>query len=256
MKFIPTAFTNGLAEIGQQLQIKVAFLNKTKDGHYTNAHIFVLCRDFLGDTLDAIEKKRTNTIYGFTFNPKKQQIIQNQTKLVWKFPNEKTRKNFLANLPSLHAIESANKCRKTTARAVTIGKDLYIITTGSSFWLKSIFNISLYTFILKSLGYDLIRDLPLFHAIAKTTVVGKHWDNTEYERKTNEAEYANSVLNKIDLVLQNLKKINLRNKTVSGVVGDASISEVHNRCGFVSIISDIYGDNVFSVRIKKLSDGG
>ena len=252
MKFIKSTFKNKLAEIGQQLEVRMAFVHTTKDGHYTNTHPFVNCRDFLGDTLDAIEQKRSNSIYGFTFNPKIQQIIHSNTVLVLEFPNDETYKNLLNNIHYLHDVEQRNKLRKTTVRFMekNAGK-LYAITTGSNFWLKSIFGISLYTFMLKSLALKLDVNKDFLNAIADSKVNYTTWDGKVAERATNEASYANQVYQTLPKLLYKLRALQRGIKSVSGW-DTANISVVHNQSGFVSLCSWQPLGNHYGKRIKQL----
>lgn len=241
MKFVQSVFKDQLAEIGQQLNIRVAFVVQRKDGHYTNAHPFVKCRDFLGDTLYALETKQSFSIYGFKFNPKVQSIYSKYTRFVWEFPNKEAFINFKTQLHRVNDYEKVNKLRKTTFKIVkTDKKKIYVITTGSNFWKKSVFNISLYTFLLKSLGYKLDPQLSLLAAIEQTTVQYTTWDGTVQQRRTNEADYASKAGAKLHTVLVKLRAVNKNLPSVIGTKDEYTTHNVHYHCGFVATITETY----------------
>lgn len=251
-----TEYNAHLAEITQNMTTTFAFV-KRLGRDYTNAHAFVMCRDFLGDVIAAISEKKTNYIYGFKFNGKNDTILQDKFRVVIRCPNAESKQNMLKNLPRLHEMEAlVGKITKTTITQIEDGDNLNTVyVVGSKFWLKSVFNISLYTFMVKSLGYELADDMDFFKAIGKTTYVGTDWAGNLKVRQTVEAEYATAVGPQVMKLLPKLRKLHKDLDTVHGYHKGANVSTIHNSSGFRSLLSYKIGANKLSVLAFQLLQG-
>lgn len=253
-KYKQTTYKMPLVEIPQDLNSTMAFVKKLSPTTYTNAHDFVKCRDFLGDAFIALDTKTTKSIYGFSFNGKIDTFLTNKLHLVMCLPNEDTYSNMLQHLTHLHEIESKvgriSKTKLTLLSLDETGGKFMVRVEASKFWLKSVFNISLYTFLLKSLGYTLDKTLPFLEAIGNTSVVKVRWDNTTYIISTVEADYIKAVGHKLVKILPYLIKINKDLPTKHGYDTVVDISTLHNRSGFVSILNGVT-DNLISQRCQE-----
>lgn len=258
-KFVPTSYKNYLNEIKQNLETRFAFVKKYNKTTYTNAHDFVRCRDFLGDALVALRTKTKQAIYGFSFDGKKQSFITSQFMLLVRCPNQETLDNTLKNLYRLHEIESTiGKIKKTEIKQIEDVDNKYtVLVTGSKFWYSSVFNVSLYTFLVKSLGYELDPEEKDFMlAISNTTYLRKNWDGTETERPTVEAEYATAVGVKVMRVLPKLRNVNRNLTTLHGYKKGSPVTTIHDSSGFKSLFTDTTiqwkGANEIHSRLKEV----
>lgn len=214
-----------LAEIYQNLSTKFAFVDKDNNGVYTNAHPFVQCRDFLGDALLAQKEKKRKSIYGFTFDGKTQHFLEDKTRLVILLPNATTLENTLNNLGMLHELENivGGICKTKISRIKDNPSMLMVV--GSNFWLKSIFNISLYSYLIKCLGYSLNHNQNIFENMLEIP------GNNEYK-------YAKQTYPNIMKILPKLKNVNKKLPSVSGwLKNNNDIYTIHNYSGFVSTIA-------------------
>ena len=238
-----------LAEIGQTLETRFAFLTKDKDGNYTNAHPFVKCRDFLGDALAAQTEKTTKSIYGFTFKGNEQSFLDDKMRLVIKYPTEQIAENTVKNVSKIHNIETiVGKIAKTKITVVPDDTKLLIIE-GSKFWLKSIFLVSLYTYLIKCLGYKLTKLSNIFEDILE---IGTSCGN--------EYDYAKDTHPTITLLLPKLRKIHKDLPNVSGWKNGTVITIIHNNSGFVSTIkwnkhASYLNENTLYQRINTILSG-
>lgn len=212
-----------LAEIGQTLEIRMAYVHKESDGSYTQLHDSVKCRDFLGDVLFAEEQNKSVSIYGFNYKPTKtRKIDRDRLRLMLDFKgNMDTVKYFTQNVNIIREIEKSHKLIQTRIYVSSLTKDKLIIE-ASPFWQKSIFNMSLYTFILKAMGYNYKNNSQWFDELQSMSGV--------------DASYAKQIQSMWKFYVQNLKKINYRIPSVTGYTNSKTvyISLVHNNSGFVS----------------------
>lgn len=211
----------GLAEIDQDLLIRMAYIHKESDGTYTQLHDDVKCRDFLGDVLYSEQINKPVSIYGFKWDPKKQKIDRDSLRLVLNFVgNIKTLQQFTKNINLVRTIEKQHKLKLT--RLYKTQHPDKLILEASTFWLKSTFNMSFYTYLLKCMGYSYTNL--------------DNWFTEIKQFSNNESSYAKQVTNVWPFYVKYLKKINNR---LPSVIGDkytenTSISFVHNSTGFVS----------------------
>lgn len=234
MNLVETEYNNGhIAEIGQTLDVKFAWAKRKRNGDYTNNMPFVKCRDFLGDSLWAEETGQTKSIYGFSFNPKKQKINKKNTALILKFPNPEILKtfteNFFIHLPQYDGLACG------TVSSIDYGLDWketnLLLIKADPLWRKSIIGISAFTFLLKCLSYKLDHNKGLLEQIKEMKVEKTDWDGTKRYVPVTEAAY---VVPEFELLLQNLREITKKLTTVTGLPGETSIHTVHNWSGFVA----------------------
>lgn len=238
MKLVETEFKNThLAEIGQTLDVKFAWAVRKRDGSYTNNMPFVKCRDFLGDSLWAEETGQTKSIYGFSFNPKKQKINKRNTMLILKFPNEESFLNFVDNVKYL---DQYCALAGTNSADFWIGdSDGLLWIKADPLWRKSIVGISAFTFLLKCLSYKLDHTKSLFDNIRDLRVEKTGWDGSKYMIEVTEANY---FVPEFDTLIKNLRKITKKLTTVTGQPGVTDISTIHNWSGFVSCCKQKRGE--------------
>lgn len=206
-KLIPFPQTS-FAEIFQSNIIKFAFVKETPT-EFVQQHGLVNCRDFLADVLHAEDIKQKFTIYKFSWDPKKEKVDRDATKLLMSFHTQDQLKTLKRNLHQLHAYEKQWKLRKT--KIITISNKEAIII-GSRFYLKKGFGISLYTFLLKAFAI----------ADSMQTLTG------------NEREYLVRCDGYFQKLLANFRKVLAYKASVCGVTDD-SLYNIHNYAGFVGV---------------------
>ena len=210
-EFVRLVEETNFAEIFQNHQIQFAFVKETPT-EYIQQHGKVNCRDFLADVLHAEDTMKKFSIYSFTWNPKKEQIDRNATKLVVYFDKPEQLQELKKNLHVLHNWETHWKLRKT--KILTVDKKTAIII-GSRFYLRKGFAISLYTYLLKA--YSLSGD---------------------FENLTgNELEYYERCGTNLQKLLYNFRKLLAYKTNVSGVDQSSSSDGIHNYAGFVAVCS-------------------
>jgi len=208
-EFIPFEQLIAFAEIFQNNEIQFAFVKETPL-EYEQQHGKVNCRDFLADILHAESINNRFSIYNFSWNPKKNKIDRDATKLVVFFKTASQLQELKRNLPLLHAWETKWKLRKT--KILTVDAKTAIII-GSRFYLKKGFAISLYTYLLKA--YALSSNFG--------TLTG------------NELKYYQDCGNNFFKLLENFRKVLAYKTPVSGIHSSYSDSIKHNYAGFVSV---------------------
>lgn len=219
--------TDNFAEIFQQNKTKFAFVKETAPREYKQQHGLVQCRDFLNDVLTAEADKETFSIYSFSWNPKKNLIDRDATKLYIKLPTSLEKDNLIANLSALHEIEKTNKLKRTRVYSIS---DHEVVVIGSSFWLKKCWAISLYTFILKCLTMS----------------------NDFSNLTSNEQEYLSRCGGNFHKLLKNIRTVLKAKGSVHGVKGAKENTVYkHNYSGFVAVCSN-GGMNIYNVTLEEL----
>jgi len=250
MKFIPASKRN-YSEIYQQKHITFSFCNKTKEGKeivLTQMFHWVQCRDFLSDVLFAEETKEKIDKYSFIYDPAKQKIDRDKTRLLVKFKFDKDVKNFLTNIHILHDIEASNRYGLTK---FTLVKNKIFLIEGSKMWQNTTFSLSLYTFLLKVLGYE-------FEKASAFSVV--NWLKEIKEKATNEGQYARQFISEFEEILYTkLKQLFSKPTTVHGYEPNYSyVTYVHDNGGVLSLFKtsaamyDSINNNIYYQRLTKL----
>lgn len=243
IKFKETLYGQHLNEIRQSLDIRMAFVRKGKDGHYTNIHEFVKCRDFMGDVLHAIQAKKAVKIYGFSYNPKNQLAPYSRKFMVaCKFPDVTSRANFIVNSHILKKYDSKVK--------LTILPDQdFILVEASPLWVRSVAGLSFFTFLLKCIGYYWEPTKLFWENLEQTTAKSVSWDGIETFNPTIEAQYYKDTKKNLEKFVELLPQMTKNLKTKHGHDQNADISRVHNYSGFVSVCKF---NNGVGIRFKNL----
>lgn len=147
LKFI--APRNDLNEIYQQIDLKFALVNIKSDEIKVLTNL-VKCRDYLSD---ALVTTKTGVVlerqYGFRYEPSNTEMwdISESINFLLKIPSE-YEGIFKGNLFLLNDLEEWYGWDLTTVEHV---KEDYFLLTGDKRWTTSIFMISLYSFLLRTL---------------------------------------------------------------------------------------------------------
>lgn len=149
---------NGLGEIYQSMENKMALLRPAEDASFTRITPYVLCRDFIVDVYTYAKFGKEFEVYGMTLDPTKEMPVMDRVYLAMTFPNPASRNNFFENLDHLHAIELANDFEPTSTQDAENG----IVLCGDGKWLGSCLLWSLYTSLLRIFCYELKGDKPWF----------------------------------------------------------------------------------------------
>lgn len=182
---------------------------------------YFVCRDFLGDALFAEEQGKQAKIYGFSWTPSKQKIDRDKTRLLLQFSSLEMKKAMEKNLSILHGVEKDNDFTLTTL--TDSDKDSELLVEGDSNWQASVVLISLYSFLLKCLTYD----------------IKKVEDIVEKYEDSNEANLAQNTLKKLPKILKNLRRFGLDEEskkfTVTGTQDKSMTGTIHHYSGWHSV---------------------
>lgn len=235
----PTRKMLHLNEAGQNLIVCFSFAKIDKAaGTVERLHEWAKCRDFLGDVVCAMATKTAQEIYNFRADPALFQAEEQSTQFVIKFPTAVSRDAFLANYEHIvHVVEKENKI--TLTKITPTSDELVFATEGSKFWQKTVWLISLYSFLLKSSCYPY-----------KNVV---EWRKEIVEKGVTESSYMMRVQKNWDVLVSNLKKIVGRKTSYCGL-DNPKIHTVHNSCGFVAVLGNphIYTHNSYCQAVSKL----
>jgi len=204
IKKIIVKISKGAAEIFQSLDIKFALVAETNKDTYTQQHLAIKCRDFLGDCLWSKKKKLRAQIYGFSYDFLEAPFDANALKLTLKFPNDISMKNFKDNISYLHNKEE--QAGTKLSEVFPTDQENTLLVISDKIWQSSVWKISLITFYMKIASY-------------KNTSLLEEPEDSYFEILSPKAE--KTLLSKV------LKKDNKWHK---------EISYVHNYSGFVSLI--------------------
>ena len=138
------------AEEFQTNQVRFSYVYKIDNNTYEQLHSYILCRDFLGDALHSMESKKDFSLYGFNWKHDSK-FQRDKTRFVIQFPSKKDVETLKENLPLLNKIEKANKFAQTKILDIT---ESCIIIEGSSKWMKRLWTISLYSYLLKTFSIN------------------------------------------------------------------------------------------------------
>lgn len=236
---------NHLAELMQALEIRMAFARKETNGSYTQLHDSVKCRDFLGDVLHAEQSKQKINIYGFTYDGTTNKIDRDKTRLLLFFPNTESANSFVKNSSIVHNIEKTNKLLRT--KLYKTKDPLVYVLESSPFWLRSVVGISLYTYLLKCMGYDYNKIENWFEEVQQKTYKDQ-WDNVN---PVPEALYAKSTQQYFKKLTTLIKPLTRNLKTVHGTKSD-KIHNIHNYSGFVSVCTSYNPYNTLAEKLQQL----
>lgn len=254
----------GLNEIYQSTGIMFAFVSSPLNG-LCQCHEWVKCRDFLPDAAKSQVTNKKCSIYGFTFDPAKNPIVDlnkmrmmvtkifsKDTNIFEKIPEFKQKiKSSLKLLNHFESIAGVTKSKIT--KVDPTGQDTYksiFLFTGSVMWMRSPFLISIYSFLIR-LGdkeFQFINNAELkteFKKLAGYHASGKINDN--------DASYLSNSWDKLDLIIKNRSKLfPIKNKVHDIYWKDYNISQFHNRTGLDSLVKSITPDEALNDMIKTL----
>ena len=243
-----------LAEIYQSVDIKFAFLTAPKYGT-ARCHSFVKCRDFLHDALRTQISGIVASIYSFNFNKKVNppidlRYIRMLVKSdVAKSPDDvaKWDTHMLSALRLLNHYEKlANKPLSSVVRLVNESPATWLFI-GSSFWLKTPYLVSMYTFLIR-LG---VRNIE-FESDAELQEKYKKLRNIEnVNHSDNDRNYLNYCWDKLSKVIIHRDK--LFGDGWDKIYSNASVSirNFHNNSGIVSLCQGITCDPELNVKVKE-----
>lgn len=204
-----------LAEIYQSKTVKLSFLRKTAEDTYIECNAPAQCRDFLHDIVFAAQTKIDYAIYGMSYDSKAHPLDLDVTRICIKMPDRKSAEAFLAHVPYLHAIEASNDLE--LSRVVPV-EDLVIFIEGSKFWQSSSVLVSLYTFLLRIMAYD----------------VGDSDDVAKGVFEKNPDTIDGQYLTKIGLATFSKVLINLKALAFDSFHGWENTDKMHNYSGIVT----------------------
>lgn len=138
-----------LSEAPQVSTARFSLFQREGDIAYQSSTYFK-CKDYLNDVLYAIETGRTITAYGFSFNPEKQKIDTDATRLLITFSKASELENFKNNFPKLNEWET--KIGIVPSKLYATNKEGEYAIEGDPGWQKRMFLISAYTLFIRSLG--------------------------------------------------------------------------------------------------------
>ena len=232
-----------LAEIFQAVDIKFSFATVNENNEITRCHDWVKCRDFLGDVVITTNTEKKTHIYGFTYDLKKNPAIDKKnTTLLLKFPDEVTKDAYLNNSFLLNKYNKINNLGETSFLPT---KDpLIYLVIGDPFWQKNFVTISLYTFLMKCMGYNL--------------QLGEDWKKqiVNYTNDTPEKRYIKETGTKLDLLLENCYNIFADCTEITGYeehIRQGTFMEmynIHNNSGFYTMIRWPIAYNTIHERFK------
>lgn len=248
--FVPyTHYNKGHLNEAMQYK-KVNFVSvREEDGKLIGIHPPVLCRDYLGDILYVTKMNKEQAyVYGLQYKKDRDGPLQlDRTKLVMIF-NEKSKdkETLFRNINILWELEK--QCGLKTTELTELDKNtLYV--RGSKRWLDNNFTYSFYTFMLRALCYQQIKDQKEWY-LAVQDMANKEYSATE-------GQYIKQIsVEKFKTLLKNLKKFFIPLENPTGYSNtELSIMAVHSSSGFVAITQNgqyIVKDNKLIALSKKL----
>lgn len=143
-----------LTEVFQSLDIKFSFVTQQEEDGFTQIIPPCKCRDFLIDMLWSKYYIKPFFIYGMSYNFDSNPFDGDALKLSLKFPDKKTKDNFIINVPKfLHPIEAFSGELGLTEVLETDEEDTLIIVADPK-WQSATWKLSLYTYYLKLCGFS------------------------------------------------------------------------------------------------------
>lgn len=205
------------------------------------------CRDFFIEAALSHNYKAPFSIYGFQIDCSKTDWVSGNTSMLIDFPNKEHKENFLKNLTILNFLENTINIDKTQVIDVE-GDEKSIIVIGDNVWKTKGFLISLYSFLLKCLIFDIDHNSDVFWLFQ----IPKN--STEAERIKDIGE------EKFSKFYKNLGKIIHIEGNVTGYKDELEmeIYDLHDESGFVSILTlnqdDVCGENKYINEIEEIID--
>lgn len=225
IKVSPHVKEDGLAEIYQSMDTKMALLNRDGE-NFIRITPLVKCRDFLVDVYTFSKVERKFGIWGMEFDPDKEKPAYNELLLQCVFPKS-ARDTFEKQMDILHIIELANGYTPTECIPF---EEKGAVLIGDKKWLQSCLLWSLYTSLIRCLCYDFGGEKDFVKAMRK------RWkDCGENSNKETDAMLVSSVADETwTKILSNLDSI--ATKEFCGFDGKkADTHSIHHNSGFYSV---------------------
>jgi len=249
-----------LSEIYQANSLQFSFLSSPKDGN-KQCHQWVLCRDFLHDASMSTISGKTSTIFGFTYNPKKDPKVDlEKMRMLVRHTQISTSKadDFADNVDRaillLHHFEKIAELKPSKAVSITDTAEqipvwLFI---GARDWVRSPFLVSLYSLIIR-LGtnncFVLEKDKDVPKALKKLIA-----DMRDGKANGNEIGYIREITYKrLVKIVKNYKDLFFEKNDIDPSYGDVSnIQHYHNYSGILSLCQGRAMRSKLQEKIKKL----
>jgi len=231
-----------LGEIYQAIETKFAFISSEKDGNFQCCPL-VKCRDFLGDAIFAQHAKKKICIYGFSYDPQKdQKICTHQTRILIQFPKNTTKDqlNFISRL--LNCLESKTVFRGRTKwfpvkdRNGNILDKTYLFT-GPSLWTSHPITISLYTLILRYTPEINLQDINIKPLGLEDAL--DIFEKSIASYKNNDRDGVGLIQKNAEMCMQTFEKIKWRKISFKSFLDEVEekqpknlIHEIHYKMGF------------------------
>lgn len=202
-----------LSEIYQQTGMIFSFISSPENGSKM-CHGWVKCRDFLHDAVLSQLTNSSCSIYGFTFNPdinpiidiRRMRMIVSKDGLkvddVDKFRTKMQSGLKLVNHFEQYARVSLSKLQELNPKGSN--KESVFLFIGPRMWMTSPFLISMYSFLIrlgdKNIEFETVEDLKnQFKFLYDKYIDGKLTDN--------DANYLGSNWDKMHLIIKNRTKL-------------------------------------------------
>lgn len=234
-KIFNDTVTTSLTQIHQHNMMKFALCRYDSElDRVVQCHQWVLCRDFMHDIYVGAESNRETAIFGLRYKTTDPRPDPEQASVLLKFPADgATLKNFQNNFHILKNIEESLDFAVSYCELVEYpGTEPVLWLVGDLKWTLTSLSWSLYTYILKCLGYELPKEMNWMDAI-KTLKV--------YSRVPPvEADYMDKGY--MMFLLKNLNDLCSKFTTYTGFKDQKSrpIDEIHSFVGFVTLKRLIY----------------
>lgn len=242
-----------LNEIYQAVTLKFAFLSPPRHGS-KQCHVFAKCRDFLHDAVRCAIQKTDMSLYSFVFKHDKNPPIDLRAirMLVCKdnCSSAKAQKEWDekmdAALKLLNHYEGLAGSVKSKVVRIADKKGHWLFT-GPSWWMKSPYLISMYTFLIR-LGDRKIEfaDDEELKVKLKAISIGKK------DKNDNDVGYLLSTWDKMSIVIKNRAKLFGPKLDPIFTKADITIDSFHNYCGIVSLCQSNTLVPEVNAKLKKL----
>jgi hypothetical protein len=225
MKFEVTEYNKGIGVESQDLEVQFAFAVKGKDDTYTNICDFSICRDFLGDVVVANVTGKSCSIYGFSYNPKKQKKMDMAHTYLALRSTPEVLQSFKENLNRFRSWLGNMIGHHNYFNIIEVDTSDVIVVQCNPWWQTTTVGISYLSYLFKCLCWKLPEDkAKLFDAILALE---------SKETPCKEARYIRNLTKEAQYLLQNLEKLSYAHTTPHGYPElEQHISKVHNNSGF------------------------
>lgn len=233
VNFIGQKSSGGLSESSQQNIILFTHVNKISDDTYQAISECFKCRDYLGDFVWAEKKKTSFQVFGMDVDSKQYKLDDDLS--LYVEGNEKLH-TFFPNI--LHDIEEKNGFQKTKILKVAHKKFSYILI-ADPLWKKSIWSVSLYSFLVK---------------ICFLSSDKENWIGEIAKGIHTESSYIKS-FNSVNMLIfvNNIGNL-LKEKTTLSGYSKENYNLIHNKSGFLNTFNKYSDENHYRMIFEKLKN--